>query len=220
MFNGFTQQTIDFLWEICTNNNKEWFEQHKDEYKSVLVEPMKQLTDEIYADYLTYGSPLMIKSVSRIQKDARFPHAYPYRDNCWFTLKEKREDWWAMPAYYFEISPKGWSYGMGMWSTTTQNMQKFRNSIDENPKKLEKIARQIEKDGIFTLEGDSYKRSKGEPSPLLTPWYNKKCFSLCRNRTYEDKAVFSRELLDEMCENFRKLEPAREYIANAFMRAE
>ena len=34
MFNGFTQKTIDFMWNIRLNNNKAWFEEHKDEYIS------------------------------------------------------------------------------------------------------------------------------------------------------------------------------------------
>jgi hypothetical protein len=31
MFEGFSQATIDFMWNIRLNNNKEWFEAHKDE---------------------------------------------------------------------------------------------------------------------------------------------------------------------------------------------
>ena len=30
IFTGFTQRTIDFMWELCLNNNKLWFEAHKD----------------------------------------------------------------------------------------------------------------------------------------------------------------------------------------------
>jgi len=36
MFNGFSEQTIDFLWGIRLNNEKSWFESHKEEYKRVL----------------------------------------------------------------------------------------------------------------------------------------------------------------------------------------
>ena len=31
-FTGFTQLTLDFMWELRINNNKPWFEAHKDEY--------------------------------------------------------------------------------------------------------------------------------------------------------------------------------------------
>ena len=33
MFTGFTPETIDFLWGIRMNNNKEWFTANKKQYK-------------------------------------------------------------------------------------------------------------------------------------------------------------------------------------------
>ena len=41
MFNGFSQKTIDFMWGIRLNNNREWFTEHKEEYHSDLEAPMK-----------------------------------------------------------------------------------------------------------------------------------------------------------------------------------
>ena len=32
MFQGFSQETIDFLWGIRFNNEKSWFEAHKEVY--------------------------------------------------------------------------------------------------------------------------------------------------------------------------------------------
>ena len=41
MFTGFSPETIDFLWGIRLNNNREWFEAHKKQYQTTLYEPMK-----------------------------------------------------------------------------------------------------------------------------------------------------------------------------------
>ena len=41
MFTGFTPETIDFLWGIRMNNNRDWFLEHKKQYVSTLYEPMK-----------------------------------------------------------------------------------------------------------------------------------------------------------------------------------
>ena len=43
MFTGFTPETIDFLWGIRMNNNKEWFTANKGQYTKFLYEPMKPL---------------------------------------------------------------------------------------------------------------------------------------------------------------------------------
>ena len=39
-FSGFTQDTIDFLWNLRFNNNRAWFEEHKAEYRRHLLDPL------------------------------------------------------------------------------------------------------------------------------------------------------------------------------------
>ena len=43
MFQGFSKETVDFMWGIRFNNERSWFEAHKDEYKTCLETPMKEL---------------------------------------------------------------------------------------------------------------------------------------------------------------------------------
>ena len=47
-FEGFSPETVDFLWGIRMNNNKEWFTEHKPEYVKYLYEPMKDLGKDLY----------------------------------------------------------------------------------------------------------------------------------------------------------------------------
>ena len=109
MFEGFDRSALDFLWGIRLNNDKNWYESHKDEYRQNLAKPMKSLCDELFCDFYNEIGYETVSSVPRIVKDARFPHAYPYRDNYWFTFKETRKDWWVAPAFYFELSCEGWA---------------------------------------------------------------------------------------------------------------
>lgn len=81
MFEGFDRSAIDFLWGIRLNNDKNWYESHKDEYRQNLAKPMKSLCDELFCDFYSEIGYETVSSVSRIVKDARFPHVYPYRDN-------------------------------------------------------------------------------------------------------------------------------------------
>ena len=43
MFEGFSPETVDFLWGIRMNNNREWFTENKKNYVNYLYEPMKAL---------------------------------------------------------------------------------------------------------------------------------------------------------------------------------
>ena len=67
MFLGFSPDTVDFLWGIRWNNNREWFLEHKQDYVNYLYEPMKALGKELFALtwwqlLLTFAAILMLIS--------------------------------------------------------------------------------------------------------------------------------------------------------------
>ena len=39
MFTGYSEKTLDFLWGIRFNNNRDWFTAHKEEYLQHLYQP-------------------------------------------------------------------------------------------------------------------------------------------------------------------------------------
>ena len=39
MFQGYDQQTVDFLWGIRFNNDRSWFQEHKEQYQTHLLAP-------------------------------------------------------------------------------------------------------------------------------------------------------------------------------------
>ena len=59
---------------------------------------------------------------------------------------------------------------------------------------------------LLRLEGEEYKRPKGDPGPLLSPWYNRRQISLCRDCNCEG-AFFGPELAHQVLEGWRSLVP-------------
>ena len=49
-FTGFTQAGLTFLQELRQNNDKEWFEEHRDIYQQHLLEPMRKLVEDLSQD--------------------------------------------------------------------------------------------------------------------------------------------------------------------------
>lgn len=78
MFQGFTPETVDFLWGIRMNNNREWFTAHKEDYVKYLYEPMKALGAELFEPFAQEPGNLL--KVSRIYRDARLHHPLPYKE--------------------------------------------------------------------------------------------------------------------------------------------
>ena len=44
---GFTQGTIDFLFENRLHDSREWFGEHKQDYRALIVEPLGELVTEL-----------------------------------------------------------------------------------------------------------------------------------------------------------------------------
>ena len=214
MFQGYTQETVDFLWGIRFNNERGWFMEHKQIYQTALLEPTRALGGQIYDGLhaMLPDEPLQLK-VSRIYRDARrlFGRG-PYKDNLWLSVRTGEDDWTGRPTFYFEIAPDYYGYGMGFWSAAPALMELYRRQIDRAPGELEKLVRRFNRQDVFTLTGPDYARSKGEVSDLLRPWYQKKSLSLQHELPLDEK-IFSPALADEIVENFHLLLPFYHYFS-------
>ena len=214
MFQGFPPSVVDFMWGIRFNNEKGWFEAHKEDYLTTLQRPMKALCGEVYERFTDRHPDLdLICKVSRIYRDARrlFGRG-PYKDHLWFSLRHENDAWPCRPEFYFEINPEGYAWGMGFWGATPQVMERFRRLAAEDPAPFEKLVRTFNRQGDFTLQGEAYKRPKAAPSPLLTPWFSQKHIVLGREVPHDD-AILSRRVADTLKEGYDFLEPYYRYFA-------
>ena len=50
MFEGFSQEALDFLNDIRFNNNQTFYEANKDRYERHVKRPMRELSDELAPD--------------------------------------------------------------------------------------------------------------------------------------------------------------------------
>lgn len=214
MFTGYSDQTLDFLWGIRFNNNREWFTAHKEEYLQHLYEPTNALGREAYERFTAKYPKLGLNlHVCRIYRDARRLHGRgPYKDHLWFTFRTENDVWTQQPVFWFEVAPEGWSCGVGFWNASPATMKSMREDMERRPEKLEKLARRLKKDGRFQVQGEDYKKmAKAPPSALLAPWYTKKHISIGCDRPFDD-LLCSPELVDELVDGFTFLEPYYQYF--------
>ena len=213
MFEGFSQKTIDFMWNLRFNNEKSWFEAHKDEFINDFQTPMKALGREVFerlcSDFSKHG---FVHKVSRIYKDARrVKGGDPYRTNLWFCIERPSEEWTSTPVFWFELAPENWSYGLGYYSALSKTMAKHRARIDKKPKAFEKLVTPLGKQDEFVLDGPEYSRKKETPTPKLQAWYNKKTFALIHDEP-NSEVLFSRDLVDRLIKGYTFLMPFYDYF--------
>ena len=215
MFEGFSQNTIDFLWNLRFNNEKPWFEAHREDYQNHLLRPIKALEQEVY-DRLDLRFHIADKGVthrlSRIYRDARrIRSGGPYRDHLWFGIEQPYVEGCSALTFWFELSPEDWSYGLGYYYTRPATMQKLRARIDASPEAFEKLIAPLDNQTEFVLDGSEYAKKKEAPTPKSAPWYNKKSFSLI-HRQPNGPELFTSALADRLVSGFEMLMPLYAYF--------
>lgn len=138
-----TQHTLQFLKNLEENNNREWFQAHRQDYEMAKAS-FEKLCEEILSGLCKVQDDLANTKVKdcifRINRDIRFSKdKSPYKK--FFSAafgpggrSSGRID------FFLQIQPGNQStLGGGMWEPTTAHLASFRQEIDYNPEHLKGI---------------------------------------------------------------------------------
>lgn len=220
MFQGFCKDTSDFLWDLMFNNERSWFQEHKERYERVLNLPFRALAaDTLELLKLRHPELQFSLHISRIYRDARrlFGRG-PFKDHLWFSIGYTVEGWHAGPMFWFEIGASEYSYGVGFFDATPAQMEAFRRSIDANPARFERIAKNVEALGNFRVFGPEYKRPKGDLGEALNLWYNRKRVGVECCRDFGEE-LYKAQLPEKLASEFEKLMELYDYFLECYYAA-
>ena len=210
MFTGFSPETIDFLWGIRMNNNRDWFQPHKEQYIKTLYEPMKALGQELFQPFL--DKPGNLLKVSRIYRDARLHHPDPYKESLWICIRQDVEWWAENPCLYFEIRPEGVSYGLIWWRPRVATLETFRQHIAAKPDEFLTMMEQAQAATGTPVTANLYKRPKEAANPRLAPYYAwKGNIAIVRDEPVSDD-IFGPELGQRVREFLEHLIPLYDFF--------
>ena len=211
MFEGFCPETVDFLWGIRMNNNREWFTEHKKDYANYLYEPMKALGKDLFEPFLEKPGNLL--KVSRIYRDARLHHPVPYKESLWICIRRDVEWWAENPCLYFEIRPEGVSYGFIMWRPRVSVLKELRQDWAARPREFLELIEQTEKATGVPVTAELYKRPPQEaPIPELEKYYAWRGNIACVVEEPVSPEMFGPELGKRAGAFLKKLIPLYEYF--------
>lgn len=209
MLQGFSPETIDFLWGIRFNNNREWFAAHKEQYQRTLYEPMKALSAAVAAHFSDV--PELRMHLSRIYRDMRMHPSTYYKDSLWFHLEQDGHGAvLESPLLCFDINPEGYRFGFLLACARASQMDALRRRMLERPEEFLRLVTRAERESGAKLGGDRYKRPKPCPDERLTPYFSLKNFIAIVERAPDD-LLFSLELVGEVCRVLRAWLPLYEF---------
>ncbi len=210
MFQGFSPETVDFLWGIRMNNNRDWFIENKKNYITNLYEPMKALGADLYK--LLENKPGNLLKVSRIYRDARLHHPLPYKESLWICIRQDVEWWAENPCLYFEICPDGVDYGFVLWQPRVATMAALRQHWETHGDEFLSLISRTEAQTGVPVTANLYKRPKAAPTETLSPFYAWKNNILCVTHEDFSEKTFSPELGLRVYSFLEKLMPLYDYF--------
>ena len=209
-----SEKALLFLDENHRQNDKQWFTDHKEDYRRLVEAPMLELAASLGPTLLAVDPALEIdprRTISRIWRDTRFSRDKSlFKRSVWISFK--KEKGLSHPVYFFEFTPDFHRYGCGYYDTPANVMEFIRREILANSSRFHKARDSLKKLPHFSLEGDSYKRPKYADQPAeLRQWLNLK--SVTAMYTSQDQSFLCSDLLvGTVRDAFEKLVPFYEFL--------
>ena len=218
----FSKQTLDFLAALAKNNNREWFNAHRQEYEDVVRTPALAFIADM-ADEMPSISPhfraLSKKaggSLMRIHRDIRFGQdKSPYKTNLGIQFRHEVGKDIHAPGYYVHIEPGGCFAGVGLWRPDADALSKIREAIVKNGDAWMAARDDKTFSKQFTLEGDvlaNAPRGYARDHPLVEDLKRKDFIGLAELR---DATVTSKNFLPQVVEQFRQAAPYMRFLCKA-----
>lgn len=136
------EQIEQFLARLAANNNREWFEAHKAEYKQIEVQ-FKALTEQLIAGLAAFDPAVAGNQVKdctyRIYKDVRFSRdKLPYKTHMGaYVCKGGKKSGYA--GYYLHIEPGANILAVGLHCPDPKIVRSVRDEIYANGAEFQKV---------------------------------------------------------------------------------
>jgi len=209
------KDSLDFLTDLAKNNNREWFNLHKERY----LEAQQNIID--FADALLaemnkhdrIETPSGKKSLFRIYKDVRFSKDKTPYNNHW-SASFKRATNRLRGGYYFRIEPGNSGLVGGFWGPSPDDMKRIRQDIDANyPAWRDLLGDQTIIETFGSLYGEqlgSAPRGYEKDHPAIDLLRYKQ-FML--KHVFSDEEVMSPDFVFRMNEVFKKMRPYLDFMS-------
>jgi len=219
-FRGFRPEALSFLRRLKRNNQREWFQAHRDAYDNDLMAPLRLLVEEMDVRFAKFapeiaGDPK--RSVFRIYRDVRFSRdKSPYKTNAglWFQHRNAShgvgtETHGAGAGFYFHLEPHGSFVAGGIWMPPRSTLNQIRDAIAARPA-----------DFARAISGTAFKRRFGDlsedamlkrlprgfrPGHAAERWLRYQSFTVSAPLT--DPQVTDSRLPDRMARDYQSMLP-------------
>lgn len=210
-----------FLAELEKNNNKAWFDAHKDDYQAEIVAPILSLVSALEQPLSALDPPLQAVSktngsLRRIYRDTRFSKdKTPYNTHIHLVF-------WAgnhatkSPGTHIALHQDGYGFGAGFWALDNVQLERMRKQIvSDKGKKISQAVAAVEAHDVALMPPQLARVPRGfDADAPYANWLKYKGLVVRKERQPYDPSIFNdAEKLEgfivELCD---KMSPLNRYL--------
>ena len=220
-FQGFSEETVRFFRNLKRNNNKVWFDNHRERYESAVLEPAEAFVRSMGSRIRRFSPGIMAipkvnGSLFRIYRDTRFSvDKSPYKTNMGIYFWDGNKPRMESSGYYFHLEPPHMLLGVGMYMFPKSMLDIYRKAVisSESGRSLTRIIKRIHSMPGIEIGGKYYKR--------IPPGYDMNhpnAELLLHNglhagmETRIPEEFYSKDLLDYCEKYYKTLEPLHRWL--------
>ena len=202
---------ISFLKELKLNNNRDWFNKNKDQFKSIQAD-IKTFAQEV-KDSLNLSDDIEKLKIFRIYRDLRFSKdKTPFKKNIGMAFHRAKPE--LRGGYYLEISADESFVAVGFWNPNKEDLLRIRKEIEIDGQEFKSIINQKKiKDVWGEIKGEEVKTSpKGfDRDHEHIDMIKKKQFIFVRKLNEED--ILDENFQQELVGFFLSIRPFFDYMS-------
>ncbi len=218
----FSPASFDFLTRLNANNNREWFNRHKQEYEDAVRGPALDFIDAM-ADDIYALSPHFLAvpkkvggSLMRVYRDVRFgKDKRPFKTNIGIQFRHFQGKDVHAPGFYVHLEPKECFLGVGIWHPDAPALARIRTAIADNSAAWVKASRDQQFIKGYEFAGDSLAnapRGYAKDHPLLEDLKRKDFIAIME---FNSKLASSARFQPEVVKSFRSAVPLMKFLCKA-----
>ena len=222
VFKGYTHEAVQFYTDLAQNNNKVWFEEHKEIYKNRVIQPslafveemgaiLKEISPNLIADTRMNGAG----SIFRIYRDIRFSKdKTPYKPYLGILFWEGKRKKVESTGFYFQLHPPKLMLSAGTYIFSKPDLDTFREAVleDELNHKINQIINDLQKNRQYKIGGHYYEKTprqyKDHSSNHLLKYNG--LYVTCE--TLIPQEFYNRDLLEYCFEHFKTMSPVFNWL--------
>ena len=218
----FSPATFDFLKKLNANNNRDWFDQHRQQYENAVRTPALDFIAAMADDIESLSSHFLAVprkvggSLMRVHRDVRFgKDKRPYKTNIGIQFRHTQGKDVHAPGFYVHLEPKECFLGVGIWHPDAPALNKIRMAVAENTGAWLKASRDRKFAKAYELAGDSLAnapRGYAKDHPLLEDLKRKDFIAITE---FNSKLATSTDFKPEVVKSFRSAVPYMKFLCRA-----